>query len=316
MTHVPNRRREERVPGLCLQTRDIQILEAVRKYRFVRSDHLRALLFQPVSHRVLQTRLKKLSDHGYLKRLYVPAVFDGEHQAQTHPRQPIYTLSRRGLQVLSEETRREKVDLDRWRPEMVSVTTLAHHLVVTNCLVALAGQCHADPGVQLLHAEHEGVLWSKLRAYRREKRITHALVPDGAFTLYYPESHETLTFYLEVVRADVKGGNRRILEKLRRYIELSRSGFFREIYGHDRVRAVLIATTSAVRARNLSRIAEKLPHGRRLFWFGSYQEKSADSRFASLFTPDRILTLPWLTPDGENHSLLQPHTPSHEAGAT
>lgn len=315
MIHVSNRRRRERPSGLRLQPRDIGVLAAVLRFRFVRSEHLQPLLFEDVSQRIVQTRLKKLSEHGYLKRLYVPAVLDGEHQALTHPRQPIYTLSRRGLQLLNDASRAERTNPDRWRPEMVSVTTLAHHLVVTDCLVALAARSRTAPGVQLLHAEHEGVLWSKLRAYRRENRIKHALVPDGAFSLSYAKTHEPLTFYLEVVRADVKGGNRRILEKLRRYIELSRSGFLREVYGHERIRAVLFATTSKVRARHLSRIAEQLTHGRRLFWFGAYQEKTALGRFASLFTPARILALPWLTSDGEL-SLLQPHSPPPETGAT
>jgi hypothetical protein len=301
--------------GLVVQPRDIEMLSAVFTYRFLRSEHLQALLFSGVSRRTVQTRLKKLSEHRYLKRWYVPSMLDGEHQALTHPRQPIYSLGSRGHQLLQASDTSIRADLDRWRPEMVSVTTLAHHLVVTECLIALAVQCRADPRVQLLHAEHEGVLWSKLRTYRREKRITHALVPDGAFTLHYPESHETLTFYLEVVRADVKGGNRRLIEKLRRYIELHRSGFFREVYGHDRLRAVLFATTSKARAQNLVRVAEKLTHGRGLFWFGSYQEKTAAGRFSSLYTPDRILTLPWVTPDGE-HSLLQPHSAPPETGAT
>lgn len=273
----------------------------------MRSDHLQALLFTNVSARIVQTRLKKLFAHGYLKRLYIPAVLDGEHAALAHPRQPIYALGRRGWMFLKEHRYADSSEPEDWRPEVVSFTTLAHHLVVTDCLVALAGASHADVGVELLAAEHEGMLWSRLRAFRRRRQIKHALVPDGAFTIRYPESGETLAFYLEVVRADVRGGNRRLIEKLQRYAELRRQGFFREAYGHERIRAVLFATTSTVRARNLARVAAKLTHGRRLFWFGAYQEKTSDGRLRSLFTEEKILSLRWQTGDGEEFSLLQPH---------
>lgn len=306
--------REQALEGLIVQPRDITVLGAVLACRYARIEHIQGLQLQQVSRRVLQTRLKKLSEHGYLKRLYIPAILDGENAPLTHPRQPIYTLSSRGLRLLREWQAIDPTVLERARPELVSFTTLAHHLVVTDCLTALSAAV-ATSGITLAHSEHEGMLWSKLRAHRRRQKIRQALVPDGAFTLHYPTPGETLTFYLEVVRADVRGGNRRLGEKLRRYAELLRQGFFREVYGHERIRAVLFATTSTARAQHLARVAEKLTHGRRLFWFGSYQEKTPAGRFASRFTSDQILALPWLTADGEVLSLLQPHASFPEKGA-
>lgn len=302
------------LPGLILQPRDLDLLRLVAEHRFVRSDHLHILTHhRPMSLRALQTRLKRLSAHGYLKRLYVPVVLDGEHAPLTHSRQPIYTLSARGLRLLSENEPTWNGSLKR-SAERPSVQFLTHHLVVTDCLVALKVASRNSPAVTLVSGHAESLLRVQLSAYRRDHRLPRAIVPDGVFTLAYASTRETLTFYLEVVRADVKGGHARLLEKLRRYTELHRQGFFREVYGHDHIRAVIFATTSAARAANLAALAKNLVHGRRMFWFGSYQEKSPDGRLNSLFTPERILTLPWITPDGESVSLLQPHYPSDEKG--
>lgn len=294
-----------RLPGLRLQPRDLELLHLIHEHRFARSDHLHALTHPALSLRALQTRLKKLFTHGYVKRLYVPVVLDGEHIPLSHSRQPIYTMTAHGLRLLEESdlVATGGVSSPEERP---SVNFLAHHLVVTDCLVALRAASQNHP-VTLISGHAEGVLRVQLSAYRREHRLTKAIVPDGVFTLSYAPGGETLTFYLEVVRADVKGGNARLLEKMRRYTELHRQGFFRQVYGHEHIRAVIFATTSTVRAANLSALAKKLIHGRRMFWFGSYQEKCPAGRLSSLFSPERILALPWRTPDGEVVSLLQPH---------
>lgn len=283
-------------PGLRLQPRDVALLRLVFNYRFVRSDHLQQLIIPRVSRRIIQTRLQKISAHGYLKRLYVPVIIDGEHAPPIHSRQPIYMLTRHGARLLAEQPGETMTaELHAWGSERPSPMTLLHHLVVTDLLVALADACRERADVELLSSDHEGILWQRLRAYRRQHRIVNALVPDGAFTLQYRGNGERLTFYLEVVRADVKGGNRLLLEKFKRYVELQRQGFFRDVYGHERLRAVLILTTSAVRARHFARLAAKLTHGRRLFWFGSFQEAASDGRIKSNLQSQSLLSRPWMT---------------------
>lgn len=297
--------------GLVLQLRDLQLLQLLHEHRFARSDHLQNLTHPSLSFRTLQTRLKKLFTHGYVKRLYIPIILDGEHAPLAHSRQPIYTLSSRGLHYLREHKLIPENGL-KWRAEQPSVQFLAHHLIVTDCLVAIRVASQSNGSVTLISGHAEGLLRARLDAYRREHRLTSAIVPDGVFTLRYEPTGETMTFYLEIVRADVKGGNARLFEKLRRYTELHRHGFFREAYGHDHIRAVIFATTSAARAANLATLTKNLIHGRRLLWFGSYQEKSREGRLTSLFTSERTLHLPWITPDGETVSLIKPHPSAEE----
>lgn len=297
--------RGPRTAGLVLQPRDLELLRLVVNHRFVKSDHLQALLDQDIPRRVLQVRLQKLSRFRYLRRLYVPVVLDGVHAPLTHSRQPLYTLDSQGVKLLRDLTPPGRPALYE-RPERPSYHFLSHHLVATDCLVALTVASRPNAAVKVVATEAESLLWRQLRAYRRTYQTTRAIVPDGAFTLHYPVTGEVITFYIEVVRADVKGGNAKLLIKLRRYVELNRQGFFQKVYGHDRVRAVLFATTSPARAAHLAALAEQLTEGRRLFWFGPYQETSSAGRLVSLFTPERLLTLAWTDGAGTTATLLDP----------
>ncbi|MBL9005929.1 MAG: replication-relaxation family protein [Myxococcales bacterium] len=291
--------------GLRLQPRDLAILAAADKHRFLRSDHVRTLLFPEVSLRVAQVRLQKLHRHGYLKRLYVPFVMDGEHAPPLHRGQPIYRLTRRGVRLLSERADRSAPSTKE--PANASVLTLEHHLIVTDVLVALAVACRSGGSLELSDLRHEGVFLAQLRVYRKSARITNAIVPDGGFQLRHTLTGTTETFYLEVVRADVKGGNGRLLHKLRRYVELHRAGFFRAAYGTSDLRAVLFLTTSEVRARHLQSVALKLAHGRRLFWFGAYQEKGRSGHDYPRLSATSILATPWLSADGTSATLTMAH---------
>lgn len=301
-----------RLPGLILQPRDLHLLHRIHEHRFARSDHLQTLIHPSLSLRALQARLKKLFTHGYMKRLYVPFVLDGEHVPLAHSRQPIYTLTARGLRLLEEGnfTAQGGVKSVEERP---SVNFLAHHLVVTDYLVALRAASRNHP-VTIVRGQAESHLRVALSSYRREHHLTGAIIPDGVFTLRYQATGEDLTFYLEVVRAEVKGGNKRLLEKCRRYSELQRQGFFKTVYGHEHIRAVLFLTTSATRAGNLAKLTQTLPQSRRLFWFCAYQKKATDGRLTSLLKPEHILTQPWQTTDGERLSLLEPETSTKEHG--
>lgn len=301
--------KSNRIPnGLVLQLRDRALVAAVARYRFLKSTHLHLLIAPSVSLRIVQERLRKLTIHGYLKRFYLPVVLDGQHAPPTNRGQPVYAITTRGARLVNDSASENLSPcLATERP---SPMTLLHHLVATDCLVSLAVACREVDDVRFVKGEHDGILYSKLRAFRHKQRIQNAVIPDGTFTLHYPTPNETLTFYLEVVRADVKGGNRTLLAKMRRYVELHRQNFFRDAYGHPRLRAVLFATTSRARAENLRHMAESLTQGRRLFWFGSYQEKNSDGVPVTRFTPERILSLSWEDAEKETFILIQPCRPS------
>ena len=128
----------------------------------------------------------------------------------------------------------------------------------------------------------------------------------------FPRGNKTaLTFYLEVVRAGVRSGNRKLADKLALYARLHHCGYFATVFGHERIRAVLILTTSPERAEHFRQLAAELPHGRSLFWFGAYQPPPP-GRLLPVITATHLRSPMWRTTAGEAISLI-PQSPSGTA---
>lgn len=280
--------------GLALQPRDRALMQSVFMHRFIRADSLHALHGAGASLRALQVRLRKLWEHRFLDRLALPARFDGERPGL---RAPVYTLGRRArlLPMTDPPTG------GATPPGAPGQLTLEHHLAMTSFMVALrlaAASLSPPVSVQI---EHEHLLWPRLR--RSGLRPRDYVVPDGAVCLTLP-GDAARWIYVEIVRADVRGGNRRLLDKFRRYVRLHHDGFFRAVFGHERLRAVLVLTTSERRAEHFRRLATRLTHGRQLFWFGAYERRGNDGAIRSTLTAETILAPRWRAVDGAPLSLI------------
>lgn len=291
---------------LVVTPRDLDILRAADQHRYVRTDHLKQLLFATTTDRSAQMRLRKLWRHGYLDRVYLASVVGGERRPPRGAGVPVFTLAAKGRAALHGE--RGGTDA---AGETVSPSTIQHELVVTDFMVALHSAIRNRAEVWLVETSHAGNLWRRLGGRRLPAIPGERLVPDGAVTLQRADRARE-TYYLEVVRAGVRAGNGTLWDKLLRYSEANHRGAFRELYGHDRVRAILIATTSEERSENLRALAKSLPHGRKLFAFASYESKDAEGRAVPRFTAASILDLPWRTVDGEVLR-LGAHTPTSGA---
>jgi len=296
--------------GLVPQERDRQVLRAVAHHRVVRGRHVHALLFSGVSQRTCQQRLRRLWEWRYLDRLYLPLVVDGSGARPLEAGAPLYVLGRRAMLLLADELgdrpQHEAIDTTP-----VTMATIQHRMVVTEVLVSLQLACRGRTDIVLESFSTEAPLWRMLQGRRAR---AGAVVPDAAFTLRYKATQQAITFYVEVVRADVRGGSRRLLQKMQRYVELNRNGFFKHVYCHERLRAVLFLTPSAARAENLRRLARQLEHGRRLFWFGAYHHDRR--QLGSAITPATILIHSWRDADDRPTSLLAPSSSSPHAPAT
>lgn len=286
--------------GIIFQTRDYAIISSLATHRYLRSDHVHALQFAGSSVRVAQRRLRLLWQHEYVDRLFVPAVLDGRHQPLIPPRQPIYTLTPQGAALVAERTGTDQIDrIPHLKPaeRPSAVSTLEHHLVVSEFLVAVAVACRDSSDFTLHQLDHEWALWQQLAASKKERQ--GSIVPDGAFT-FRLSNGALVSFAVEVVRANTKSGNHTLRAKLARYAELNRSGFFRDAYGFDRLRAVLVLTTTDARAQSLRSVAATLPQSRGLFWFASYLLPEQD-QFA--ISPDSLFSYSWTIATGERTSL-------------
>lgn len=285
-------RRPARPGGrLWLQARDVDILRAIARHRYAQAEHVHVLLFAGRTLRVAQARLRKLWEHHLLDRCFVPFSLDGARQPPSVASTPTYSLTARGAQLVAgaDGTALQHAE------HATAASTLAHHLGVTDLLVALEAACRRPNGPELVESRHEWELWRQAKA--GPLRSESLIVPDGAFTLRHAGRAAPETWYVELVRASVAGGNETFKKKMLRYAQLHRAGAFQRLFGDRHVRGVLVATPSPERAQNLQSLAVFVP-GRRFFAFTHFEDKNG-ARATKRFRHDTVLALDWTDGAGE-----------------
>jgi hypothetical protein len=268
------------------------VLRALSQYRLLYARHLRQLVFPTTSLRGVQRRLRLLWEHRFVERYYRPVLMTG---ARPVTLMPAYGLGPRSSGV-------EIDGKPLGPPKPPSLVTFDHEIAAADVLCAVTAACRPRTDVALIEATPQGPLWSRIKAASSSRPF---LVPDGVVRVRY-QNGPAPAFYVEIVRADVRGGNDSIRRKMVAYLQLNREQRFSHLYGHDQVRAVLFLTTSVTRAERLRLLAASLPHGHRLFWFGCYSAMSESGGDVPGVTPENVLDARWRSTDGTATSFLSP----------
>src|SRR6185436_13805259 len=145
-THA-RRPRFERAPvrRMVLTSRDIELLRAVHRHRFLRSTHLVALA--DGSRQAVLRRLQLLFHHGYVER----PVFQLDWY--TGGSQPlVYALGKRGAKAIAAAGWRSGVCLDS-KNRSLSRVFLHHTLAVADVMVAFEVACRERPDLDFIRAE-------------------------------------------------------------------------------------------------------------------------------------------------------------------
>lgn len=294
---------------VLLQARDRAILASIHRHRWLRSDHVHALHFAEAGTRATRARLRRLFLAGYLDREFLPLQAKNASRPTICPPSALYCLARRGAELVADALGLELDQVPHTRnANRRGFATMLHNLVVTDFLVSL----EAATAFPFHSGVHEGALWERVRERLRkgESRPRLFVVPDGAFEAEGPDGRP-ISVYLEVVRADPKGGRRTLMTKLNRYVELNRLGFFKDAWDHEHLRAVIFLTPTPARAESLRKLAAaNLAHGRQLFWFGSYEAADELGRTRSTLSAATILAPRFLDLDRGLHSLAEAFTPN------
>jgi hypothetical protein len=263
-------------------------LWSVFHHRYLTARHVQRLHFAGSSARAAQRRLRQLWEHGYLDRAFIPTVILGDDSAVPHTGGPLYCLAAIGARRLSELSGRPFRDFPSTPAQnRVSFETLCHNLIVTDWLTSLV------TATREVLQPSEVVFERDMRALARCDR--KLVVPDGAVRFGPPASAWS---YLEVVRADPRGGRKTLLAKFHRYVELQHRRAFRTGFEHHPVRRVLFVTPTDVRRDNLVVLATSLRHGAQLFAFASYGATRSMSA-PSAFTPESIDDPIWRSPGSD-----------------
>lgn len=299
--HRPRFRRVAVAP-IALTARDVEIIRAVHKYRFVRSTHLQTLTAAP--YKPLMRRLQLLYHHRYLDRPRAQI----EHFSIGGSKPMVYALGNRGADLLAEldGQRRAKVDWTAKNRETGRVF-IEHTLLIADVMIALDAACRVRPDVRLIDGnelarEFPAATQRARNPFLMPVRVVHndavadvGLVPDRIFALEYPQIGKRAYFFLEadratmpVVRSSLEQTS--VFRKLLAYHQAWRHELPMRQFGFRNFRTLFI-TSGPDRARTMfdANFVASGGQGSRLFLFGD----------AASFATDNVLDAQLLNGRGE-----------------
>ena len=255
---------------ILLTERDEEIIRAVGRFRFLRSDQI-TKLFEGSKQGILR-RLGKLFHHGYLarpKRLNVQIAMPGFKGM-------VYALGPSGRKYL---TSQGVLYSYRQQEKEAKILYLAHTLKVADFMIDL--QLSLPEEVDLYHSDEFRVLFSpkeevtwKVPITYREEELSIGVIPDYVFAL--SRGDEICVYCLEVDRGTMpvyreKPLQTSFLRKIIAYHETWRTGFAAKNFDWKRFRVVTV-TSSSLRSAHLISACEKTCQGKggeRLFLFST-----------------------------------------------
>ena len=299
----PRFRRAEKMAPMRLTPRDEEILRAVFRHRFLRSNQIARIV--PGSRQQLLRRLQSLYHHRYLERPRCQLNYF-EHGVS---RSMVYGLGNRGVAFLR---RRENIPAHRldWsvRNRSVQRFFLEHALLIAEVMLAFEETCRHRGDVRLLaddalplpdvtRRQREPFHWS----VRLPGGASLGVIPDKVFAL---ESYDgtgrinRTLYFLEADRGTMpvqRSGfaTSSFARKLLAYEATWTQDVHRSRFGFSRMR-VLTVTTSAQRLENLTAAAADLGRGKGVFLF-------IDAAAVSSSTD--LLAQPWRKSDGSTEFL-------------
>lgn len=252
----------ERPPGLDVTERDIAIMRATARHRFVRSTHLQALMPEEPAAKILR-RLHKLYHNGYVDR---PRAQIDYHRKGGGSKPMVYGLTSRGERLLAAETgtspKRRKAGAMR--------LSLEHVLAVTDFMVSLEQVCRERGDVRIIDSDEilasaservkrqpNPFMWETNVRWGGEEHRLH-VAPDKVFGLEYANGSRRFYFLemdrgtMPVARGDIRRTS--LLRKFLSYDATFRDSLHRRLYGLPGFQ-VLTVTTSEKR---ISRCLEVL----------------------------------------------------------
>ncbi|MFY0609964.1 MAG: replication-relaxation family protein [Hyphomicrobiaceae bacterium] len=305
----PRRKRSGKPPPFQLTDRDLEILRAVARYRFLDSGHIRLLI--DGSERNLANRLKGLFEHAYLDRPECQYDFyrPGGGSSLT-----VYALSDKGARVLAHHDALEFGPRVSWahKNRKVGRPFLEHTLAISDFAVVLSAAVATNPVVELTDGQE---LVSRLPAttrdaakpfrlsvpvYFKSARHTIGLEPDYVFSLGFPTAGRRAYFLVEIDRGTMPVERSDILQSsiLRKFLTYGaawQSKLHSQKFGWRNFR-VLIVTGNAERAENMQEVLKRQTGGKGspLFWFADTETLKRDD----------ILNHNWLDGEGNERKLL------------
>lgn len=261
-----SRFRRSRKTNVELTDRDVTIIQALERHRFLTTDHLLALT-EGKSRQGLTRRLRELYDAGYVDRPKAQLLA----MAYAEKRPMVYALGNEGADLLSNRFQLRLPDI-YWteKNRRVKEKFVEHTLGVADFLVALEVACREAGNIKVI--SKDDLLTAAPEATRRKRHPFRwqtrvhwnnewqelAIVPDAIFGLHYtdrPEGKNNAYFLVEVDRGTMPITRRELSQtsfarKLHSYADLHQRKVLSEVLG-IRNFCVLTITTSKERIASM-----------------------------------------------------------------
>lgn len=261
--------RRDNPPGMVLRERDIDVIEAVYRFRVLSQAQIAALFFGSAA--TAQFRLEKLYDHQFLERRFLPVSL-GEGRSPT-----LYILDRRGVETLRSE---RGYDAIKWfgTSKRLTADFLSHSIAVNDVMVQVTLACRKH-GFELVQWQGENEVKADYDRVTVQsgtgRRERMPVVPDSFFTILAHERR--YPFFLELDRGTMTLA--RFKNKVRAYLAYYKSGAYEKRYGLRSIRLLTVVSTKsqdggARRLANLKAATEALTK-ERWFWFAPLAELTA-----------------------------------------
>jgi hypothetical protein len=247
------------IPGnMVLQARDKKILTCVYSHRIMTREQIQTV-FKLNCIRKANNRLRKLYDHHYLSRKFLPTI-KGSPKA-------LYFLGPRGFTVIAEEL---GIDLPEIKQKVKETSRfkelfLRHTLQIIETRIAFTSKFLNQPGSCIQAWINEDDLQQEYTVLNNGKSIVRRFRPDGYFRVLHEQ--KIYGHFLELDRSTMS--HAKFKSKVETYLEFSQLGLYRERFGMKYFR-VLVITLTEERLLNLKKLVESITD--KFFWFTSLNQ--------------------------------------------
>jgi hypothetical protein len=266
------RPKDENIARIEIQPKDLDIIRTVYDYRFIRTDQLTGLV--PGDRTSLEKRLRKLWEHRFLERSFLPIV----HGKEPASRRAIYSLDYQGGNILIKndgvDPQHMKHVLRHNKPEYSYVE---HQLMGSQFRAVLTLALAKEPKVKILFWRQDREIRDYIEiAGGNSKKERLPIAPDGYFCI--EDERGKMYWFLEVDRYTMSGP--RWVEKMLAYYHWWDQKKHQEKFGIRNFRVISVCPSAQQRDARLE-ITQKARTkvggrdetlGKKLFWFVSEKD--------------------------------------------
>lgn len=264
---------KDKIANLVLHSRDLEIIQIVYDYRFLRTDHITSLI--EGDRTSIEKRLRKLWEHRYLERSFIPMIFGKEDAT----RRAIYSIDYRGANLLMKhkgaDPKHLKHVLRHNKPENSYVE---HQLMATQFRIVLTLALAQTKQAKILFWRQDKEIRDHVELLdNRGRKKRFPIAPDGYFAL--EDERGKMYWFLEVDRYTMD--HRRWLNKMKAYYHWWEEKRHTEKLGIKNFRVLAICPTATNRDARLE-ITKRVkiirdgnqeePVGIKIFWFVSEED--------------------------------------------